>query len=572
MTACHDSAWGAIAVVDRNRGLDGREPILHIWPPEAIDLVGTSTGASYDNLLQLMRKFEDPWPLEGGEMPVLLASGTIPPGTAWPCAEDGSTLPSGVTGLWLLEPQGEMTLLLTDPVGCFDAQPLIPSEEPPSIVQRVDLSQSTGAFYVTDVRQGFGMEKVPPDMPKYLRVVESPEKRYWVVPGWIGADHKGAVQYPAVTWNDFGTKRVLGEVPIESDGSVFVEVPADRFVYFQLLDENHHMIQSMRSGVIVRPGETNGCFGCHEDRLETPVSPTTTALAMRKSPQKLLLPFDEPVHDYSYTAEMQPILDRYCVVCHDVGTGDGRVDETLRKKASAKRIFASDLLPCFNRSYWEIRFHNDVNVPGSGFAPKLEPLVWGARQSRLFHVFANGHSDETIDSVRRQLRLIPDAETLRRVATWIDLNAPYYPVYSSNYPENPYGRSPLTFAETDELQKLTRFLPTGDELALGNRPEKMFDGSVWFTRPELSPVLEKWRTPEEKASPEYTRALELIQAGQARLAENPRADMPGWSITNPDELRRGAIYDRSREKERRMRQAVLRGEKLSDADNAAFPE
>lgn len=569
MTACHDSPWGAIAVIDRNRGLDGREPILHIWPPEAYDLVGTSTGSSYDNLLQLTRKFEDPWPLEGGDTPVLLASGTIRPETCLPCAEDGTVLPSGVTGLWLLEPDGEMTLLLTDPVGCFDAQPLAATEEPPVIVQRVDLTQSTGAFYVIDVRQGVGMEKVPADMPKYLRVIESPEKRFWVVPGWIGVDRKGAVQYPAVTWNDFGTKRILGEAAIEEDGSVFVEVPADRFVFFQLLDENRQMIQSMRSGVTVRPGETNGCFGCHEDRLATPVSPKTTPLAMRNRPQKLALAFDEPVHVYSYTAEMQPILDRYCVVCHDVGAGSGQVDAALRARASDKRIFAGDLLPSFNLSYWEIRFHNDVNVPGSGFTPKLEPLVWGTRQSRLFHIFSNGHGDETIDSVRRELHLIPDAETLRRVAAWIDLNAPYYPVYSSNYPENPYGRSPLTFAETDELQKLTGFLPTGDELALGNRPEKMFDSGVWFTRPELSPALEKWRTPEEKASAEYVRALALIQAGQARLNNNPRADMPGWSITNPEELRRSAIYDRSREKERRMRQAVLRGEKLSDADNAA---
>ena len=50
-SSCHDRPWGALAIVDRRRGLDGREPVLRTWPADAINLVGqgnydTFTGSS----------------------------------------------------------------------------------------------------------------------------------------------------------------------------------------------------------------------------------------------------------------------------------------------------------------------------------------------------------------------------------------------------------------------------------------------------------------------------------------------------------------------------------------------
>ena len=60
-------------------------------------------------------------------------------------------------------------------------------------------------------------------------------------------------------------------MPVADDGSVSFTVPADRFVYFQLLDAEGRMLQSMRSGTIVRPGEISSCTGCHEDRRTSAV-------------------------------------------------------------------------------------------------------------------------------------------------------------------------------------------------------------------------------------------------------------------------------------------------------------
>ena len=95
--------------------------------------------------------------------------------------------------------------------------------------------------------------------------IYSPEKRFWTQQAWQGS----GMQAPGMAYNDFNNKRILGTVPVEEDGSAYFAVPADRFVYFQLLDENKMMVQSMRSGTITRPGETNGCVGCHESRRLT---------------------------------------------------------------------------------------------------------------------------------------------------------------------------------------------------------------------------------------------------------------------------------------------------------------
>ena len=58
-----------------------------------------------------------------------------------------------------------------------------------------------------------------------------------------------------MAWHDFYGKKILGTVPVEDDGSAYFEVPSEKFVYFQLLDEEGKMIQSMRSGTYVQPGE-----------------------------------------------------------------------------------------------------------------------------------------------------------------------------------------------------------------------------------------------------------------------------------------------------------------------------
>ncbi len=63
---------------------------------------------------------------------------------------------------------------------------------------------------------------------------------------------------------------VLGEAPVEKDGSFYVEVPADQPVRFELLDASGGTIRMERGWVWSRAGEQRGCAGCHSDKAVAP--------------------------------------------------------------------------------------------------------------------------------------------------------------------------------------------------------------------------------------------------------------------------------------------------------------
>ncbi len=65
-------------------------------------------------------------------------------------------------------------------------------------------------------------------------------------------------------------ERILGNAPVEKDGSFYMTVPADIPIRFALLDANSKVIRMQRSWVWVRPGEDRGCLGCHENPAIAP--------------------------------------------------------------------------------------------------------------------------------------------------------------------------------------------------------------------------------------------------------------------------------------------------------------
>jgi hypothetical protein len=507
-SSCHDRPWGALAIVDPRRGLDGREPVLRTWPADATKLVGRG---NYDTFKQVQPKYEDPYPLNERHF---LCARTVGQGEQM--------------GIFLLGLDGSETLLHTESPGCFDPMPLGPRPMPQAVVSRVDLAKESGSFYVANVYAGTGMETVPRGTVKYLRVVESPEKRFWTDPAWDGGTGQ---QAPGMAWDDFNNKRILGTAPVEEDGSAYFEVPADRFVYFQLLDEKRMMVQSMRSGTIIRPGETIGCIGCHDNRRQT--SPLGhLPLAMQRGPSQLE-PWYGPPRNFGYLAEVQPVWDKHCVRCHDAG-----------EEAGAKLNLAGDLGLIFNMSYVELRSKKYVTVVGAGPFQMLPPKSWGSHASRLTQVLLEGHGDPQID---RQVKL--NEESIERVITWIDINAPYYPEYASAYRKNRFGRAPLTDTQLAKLQQLTG------------------STEVNFTHPERSRCLETLTThsdttgtvtlpqkgraddhvlsyaPKDHTTIDRQKALAIIRAGQQMLVHRPRADMPGFHLVSETERRQQAKYD-----------------------------
>ena len=109
-------------------------------------------------------------------------------------------------------------------------------------------------------------------------------------------------------------KRNLGEVDVEPDGSAIFKIPANTPVSFQPLDEEGRAIQWMRSWVTGMPGEVLSCVGCHEDQNSLPMP--KRVMASTKAPAQLQTP-EGGVRSFTYELEIQPILDRNCVACHN---------------------------------------------------------------------------------------------------------------------------------------------------------------------------------------------------------------------------------------------------------------
>jgi len=80
---------------------------------------------------------------------------------------------------------------------------------------------------------------------------------------------------------------VLGEAPVEADGSFYVQLPANRAVRFVLLDEQGKVVREEQSWIWTRPGEQHGCTGCHGDKALAPENRWPIVLQKQDPPTRL---------------------------------------------------------------------------------------------------------------------------------------------------------------------------------------------------------------------------------------------------------------------------------------------
>ncbi len=509
-SSCHDRPWGALAVVDPARGLDGAEPVVQLWPATARKLIQETGWQLFDAFKAVKLKYEDPWPLSEKYFLCSRMTGR------------GEEM-----GIYLVDVFGNEVLVHGEGPGCYDPQPLGPRPRPPVLAGRRDFTSTHGYAYVQDVYQGTHMAGVARGTVKSLRVVETPEKRYWTGPGWDGQGQEA----PAMNWHDFNNKRILGTVPVEADGSVYVALPAEKFVYLQLLDERGMMVQSMRSGMQVQPGETTSCAGCHEDRRSTALAGGVAGY--RADHLRQLSGWQGAVREFSYRRDVQPVFDRHCLKCHDYG-----------QEAAGHLLLAPDRDLVFNTSYNELWRKKMIKVVGAGPAAIQPARSWGSAVSRLAQVLVAGH---------HEVKLAP--EEFERVVTWIDLNAPYYPSYASAHPNHLAGRSPLDDRQLARLEKLTGVELRKQASHHGNRGPQ-----ITFERPELSPVLAGFTN---RVDPARLEALAIIEQGRAQLAAQPEADAEGFTPSERDQWREQK-YQARQQAETRHREAIRQGRKEYD--------
>ena len=466
-----------------------------------------------DNMTMLAQKYEDPYPLNDT---YFICSGQI--------RNDRERM-----GLYLLDMFGNEGMIHSEETfGCYDPIPVMARQRPSIIPSRRNLTDSVGFFYVQDVYQGTHLEGVKRGDVKYLRIIETPEKRFWTMDGWSG---QGAI-VPAMNWDDFNNKRIVGTVPVNEDGSVYFEIPSEKFVYFQLLDKDGMMIQSMRSGTMVQPGEQGGCMGCHEDRRTTASwKQKNIASAITKKPQ-IPKPWHGKTKEFSYKEEVQPVFDRYCMECHRPETKAG---QTLNLSNGTAQVF--------NPAYAELWIKKYIQPVGAGPAHTMPARSWGSSASKLISLLKKGHANVQIDSL-----------SLDKLITWIDLNAPYYPSYATSYSDNPFGRSPLTHEETKQLKELTGVDITSQSLA---------SYSLNFDEPDKSMAIQGLK---KKDSEKYEMALQIITKGSERLRSTGINDLLGFDYCTVDQWREDKYNDR-RKIELENRKSIVSGEKRFDLAN-----
>ena len=335
-------------------------------------------------------------------------------------------------GIYLVDVFDNMVPLQVDPkFDFFESIAVKKTPKPPAIADRVDLSRDDAVVYLHDVYTGPGLAGVPRGAVKRLRLVAY----HYGYPGMAGPDKIGQ----GGPWE---VMRILGTVPVYEDGSAAFRVPANTPICVQPLDAEGKALQLMRSWYTAMPGEIASCVGCHEKPKDTPI--TRYEVAATRPPVEVE-PWYGPARGFDFEREVQPVLDKHCVGCHD---GQPRPDGSRIADLRSERLVDDyEGLPLSNLG--ATRLHPDLRDRFEKFAPYKPPTKLLGDRKTLYtpaydalipyirrvniedyvglHVPGEYHADtsELVQMLRKghhNVRL--DEEAWDRLITWIDLNGP----------------------------------------------------------------------------------------------------------------------------------------------------
>ncbi len=442
-TGHHAFQAGKLCVIDPSLGREEDAGVQLVAP------VRETQAERVDAYGQDGELFQYPYPLNETELLV----------TYHPEGWSGNKHRNPQFGIYWMDVDGNRELLVSDPDNsCNQPIPLAPRPRPHQRPSTVDYRKNTGTYYMQDVYGGRALPGIERGTIRRLRVVALEFRAAGV--GQLFGRGPGGQGHPstpiAVGNGSWDVKVVLGETEVYADGSAYFEVPARTPVYFQALDAKGHAVQTMRSWSTLQPGESFSCVGCHDDKNTSPSMQARPTLAMQAGAQPLR-PFYGPPRGFSFANEIQPILDRHCVSCHNDrslvvrnAAPSAVQDElrafsllgTLNHDRQAKRMWSDAYLnltrsdrgneevmtieemlslPWRGSGGYEqlsvqvFRPHPVVNWISAQSVPSLlSPYHAGAATSRLMTMLEEGHHDVRLSR-----------EETEKLACWIDLLVPY---------------------------------------------------------------------------------------------------------------------------------------------------
>ena len=509
----HTLPVGPLVVLDHRMGVNEPRGIgivtPNINPPEGgMDGVPVPEGgvSDYDGF------YGTPWALSEKSFLVSYTHGAK------------TTEPAGY-GLYLVDVYGNKELLCRDPaISCFSPIPLRPRPHPSVLPDGANLSAQGALCIVNNI--AYGSTDIPADKIRYLRIAEPIGWPYDNETGGqrYGEDHRyagpGAERKNLTNWTPV---RILGDVPVQPDGSVRFRVPADTAVYFQLLDENRMELRRMRSFISFQPGEVRGCAGCHESRAGAPVQPgeKTTAALRQGSDTVLPAPWgDRPI---SFLRDVQPVLDKHCVSCHGGLKPAGGLDFSGGLISYDEQVAGYG----HNRAYETILAKNLISMSAARAqdASITPPGAYGSLKSRLISV---------LDDEKHPGRVQLSAEERLRLSMWIDANAPYHDRFVNKRPDKAgydlaadkelrerlleiHGRRCAACHDMNEVTRL-------DWIDLKHPKKSLFlaapRGRATLGRKACSQTVYA-----NAQDPDYAKALDLVNTAVSKAWASPRRDL-----------------------------------------------
>jgi hypothetical protein len=324
-------------------------------------------------------------------------------------------------GIYFMNGKGERVLLASDPaVSCNQPVPLIARPVPSRASYPTDWSKKTGSYTIQDIYHGPGLKGIARGTVRKIRVVSLD-----FMATDIGRKHGPSTISDLAAWD---VKIVLGQAPVYEDGSVAFEVPARTPVYFQAIDAEGHVVQTMRSWSTLMPGEIFSCVGCHENKNEI-VANKPRSMALKAGIKPLEPFYDITGKGFSFPKMIQPIFDAKCVKCHkgeDTNLPDLRSTPVWDKQA---------------RKFWNMSYHklistdrpappaNDTQQVLGTIAEKSRYLNWIGRWSIpvMIPPYSHGSSQSPLISLleKGHEKVKMTQEEMDKISCWIDLALPH---------------------------------------------------------------------------------------------------------------------------------------------------